>query len=92
MSDKKRVLVTGMAGQIGGIIRQRLGDMYELSGIDRVDVEGVPVTVADIADLEAIKPAFDGVDVVAHLGADPSPARIVGFGSAQQHHRDAQCV
>ena len=73
MSDKKRVLVTGMAGQIGGIIRQRLGDMYELSGIDRVGVEGVPVTVADIADLEAIKPAFEGVDVVVHLGADPSP-------------------
>ena len=73
MSDKKRVLVTGMAGQIGGIIRRRLGDRYELSGIDRVGVEGVPVRVADIADLEAIKPAFDGIDVVVHLGADPSP-------------------
>lgn len=73
MSDKKRVLVTGMAGQIGGIIRRRLGDMYELIGIDHVGVEGVPVRVADIADLEAIKPAFEGVDVVVHLGADPSP-------------------
>lgn len=73
MSDKKRVLVTGMAGQIGGIIRRQLGDRYELSGIDRVGVEGVPVRVADIADLEAIKPAFDGIEAVVHLGADPSP-------------------
>ena len=30
---KKRVLVTGMAGQIGGIIRRELGERYELSGI-----------------------------------------------------------
>ncbi len=71
--DKKRVLVTGMAGQIGGIIRRRLGDRYELSGIDRVSVDGVPCTVADIADMDAIAPAFEGVDAVVHLGADPSP-------------------
>ena len=73
LSDKKRVLVTGMAGQIGGIIRRRLGDRYELSGIDRMGVEGVAVTVADIADIEAIRPAFEGIDAVVHLGADPSP-------------------
>ena len=73
MSDKKRALVTGMAGQIGGIIRRRLGDRYELSGIDRVGVDGVAVTVADIADLDAIRPAFEGIDAVVHLGADPSP-------------------
>ncbi len=71
--DKKRVLVTGMAGQIGGIIRSRLGDRYELSGIDRVPIDGVPCTVADIADMDAIAPAFEGVDAVVHLGADPSP-------------------
>lgn len=73
MAEKKRVLVTGMGGQIGGIIRRELGERYELSGIDRVDVEGVPTTVADIADLNAILPAFEGVDAVVHLGADPSP-------------------
>lgn len=73
MSDKKRVLVTGMAGQIGGIIRRELGAHYDLSGIDRVDVDSVPMTVADIADLNDILPAFDGIDAVVHLGADPSP-------------------
>ena len=73
MAEKKRVLVTGMGGQIGGIIRRELGERYELSGIDRADVDGVPVTVADIADLNAILPAFEGIDAVVHLGADPSP-------------------
>ena len=73
MDEKKRVLVTGMAGQIGGIIRRKLGTRYDLSGIDRVDVEGVPMRVADIANLNDIMPAFEGIDAVVHLGADPSP-------------------
>lgn len=62
-----------MAGQIGGIIRRYLGDRYELSGLDRIAVDGTTSTVADIADLDAILPAFEGVDGVVHLGADPSP-------------------
>ena len=73
MTDKKRVLVTGMAGQIGGIIRRELGECYELSGIDRVDVEGTPTRVADIANLNDILSAFEGIEAVVHLGADPSP-------------------
>ena len=67
------MLVTGMAGQIGGIIRRELGVRYELSGIDRVDVDGTALTVADIANLNDVLPAFEGIDAVVHLGADPSP-------------------
>ena len=73
MTEKKKVLVTGMAGQIGGIIRRELSERYELRGIDQVDVESVPMTVADIANLNDILPAFEGIDAVVHLGADPSP-------------------
>ncbi|MDE2688366.1 MAG: NAD(P)-dependent oxidoreductase [Chloroflexota bacterium] len=73
MVDKKRVLVTGIAGQIGGIIRRELGERYDLSGIDQVDVESVPTMLADIAKLNDILPAFEGIDAVVHLGADPSP-------------------
>lgn len=73
MAEKKKVLVTGIAGLIGGIIRRFLGDKYELSGLDRVPVTQVPSVVADISELEAIRPAFEGVDAVVHLAADPNP-------------------
>ena len=46
---------------------------YELNGIDRVDVDGTVLTVADIANLNDILPAFEGIEAVVHLGADPSP-------------------
>ena len=73
MAEKKKVLVTGMAGQIGGIIRRNLGDKYALSGLDTKPVEEVQSLVADLGDLDAITPAFEGIDTVVHLGADPSP-------------------
>ena len=65
-----RVLVTGMSGLIGGVLRTRLATAYELRALNRGWVEGVPCHQADIADLEAIRPAFDGVDVVVHLAAN----------------------
>jgi len=70
----KKVLVTGMSGIIGTVVKERLGNLYELSALNRRDVPGVPTTRADLADLEAILPAFEGVDAVVHLachiGAD----------------------
>ena len=72
VSDRKKVLVTGLAGQIGGIIRDRLSDRYEISGLDLSLVEGFPTVVCDLADLEGIKPAFEGIDTVVHMGADPN--------------------
>ena len=79
--QRRRYLSPGWQGQIGGIIRRELSERYELSGIDQVGVEGVPTTVADIADLNAILPAFEGIDAVVHLGADPESASIVGVGA-----------
>ena len=66
-----KVLITGMSGLIGGILRnelERLGG-YELSALNRGAVEGVKCFRADIADLDAIRPAFEGQDVVVHLAA-----------------------
>jgi NAD+ dependent glucose-6-phosphate dehydrogenase len=67
---KKRVLVTGMNGLIGSAMRRILGDKYEWSALNRRDLPGVPTVQADIADLEAIRPAFEGIDTVVHLAAN----------------------
>jgi nucleoside-diphosphate-sugar epimerase len=66
---KKRVLVTGMSGLIGGAVRRQFEGQYTLSALNRSDVPGVTCYRADISDLEAIRPAFEGQDVVVHLAA-----------------------
>ena len=53
------------------MLRTYLGDKYEISSLDRVAVDGVESHVADLADLDAIKPAFRAKEAVVHLGADP---------------------
>ena len=35
----KKILVTGMSGQIGGIIRKYMANKYSLSGIDKSPAE-----------------------------------------------------
>ena len=70
--DKKRVLITGASGLIGGVLRDALGEAYELSGVDVRPVPGLDSLVADMTDLDAIQPAFEGVDVVIDLAADPN--------------------
>jgi len=67
--SKKSVLVTGLSGVIGGAVLTHLKDKYNLTALNRRDVPGVPCHRADIADLEAIKPAFQGKEVVVHLAA-----------------------
>jgi nucleoside-diphosphate-sugar epimerase len=66
---QKKILVTGMSGLIGGVVRRRLEGRYDLSALNRSDVPGVPCHRADVADLEAILPAFAGQDTVVHLAA-----------------------
>jgi nucleoside-diphosphate-sugar epimerase len=46
-----------------------LADRYTLRALTRAPVEELPSTAADIADLDAILPAFAGVDAVIHLAA-----------------------
>lgn len=67
----KKVLITGMSGLIGGLLRRHLEGLggYALSALNRSPLEGVECHQADIADLEAIRPAFEGRDVVVHLAA-----------------------
>ena len=67
----KRVLITGMSGLIGGLLKTHLEDKggYELTALNRSRVEGVKTFQSDITDLESITPAFDNQDVVVHLAA-----------------------
>lgn len=65
----KRILITGMSGLIGGIMRRELEGDYDLVALNRRHVPGVKCHQADIANFEAIRPAFDDVDGVLHLSA-----------------------
>ena len=65
----QRVLVTGMSGLIGGALRARLEGRYELAALNRSVVPGVHTFRADLSNLDAIRPAFEGQNVVVHLGA-----------------------
>ena len=67
---KPKVLVTGASGLIGGLAIRLLGDKYAFSALNRSPVAGIPCLQADINDAEAIKPAFEGMDMVLHLSAE----------------------
>ena len=66
-----RVLVTGAEGTIGTAVREHLGDRYELDSLTLTPQE-FPSHVADVADLDAIRPAFESVHAVVHLAASAS--------------------
>ena len=69
--EKKNALITGAAGLVGGVLRSGLSDKYELSGVDRRNIDGIDILVADSTDLESIRPAFEGKDVVIDLASIP---------------------
>jgi nucleoside-diphosphate-sugar epimerase len=64
----KRVLVTGAEGRIGAAVREHLADRYKLHFLT-LTPQDYPSVVANIADLEAIAPAFASMDAVVHLAA-----------------------
>lgn len=66
---KPNLLMTGMSGLIGGVLRQALEPSYRLTALNRREIPGVSCYQADISDFDAIRPAFDGQDVVIHLAA-----------------------
>lgn len=66
---QSKILITGMSGLIGTALRQKLESDYQLSALNRRDVPGVTCFRGNIADLDAIRPAFAGQDVVVHLAA-----------------------
>ena len=65
----EKILVTGLSGLIGGLLRPALASRFKLRALNRSPVPGVETVQADINDRAAIAPAFTGIDVVVHLAA-----------------------
>jgi NAD+ dependent glucose-6-phosphate dehydrogenase len=63
----EKILITGMSGLIGGLAARHFSRNYTVSGIGRSPVDGFSYTVADTADFEMMRPAFDGIDTVIHM-------------------------
>lgn len=64
-----KILVTGMSGLIGKAVRKELEPDHNLRALNRSAVDGVECVRADISNLDAIRPAFDGIDTVVHMAA-----------------------
>lgn len=86
----KKVMITGVYGLIAGAIYNRLSAQpkrYDVYGLARrrqdsdrvapdrvIDVPNEKFTLSDMQDLDQMETAFDGMDVVVHMAADPSGA------------------
>lgn len=100
---KRRVLLTGAAGQIGRVITSALADRYDFVLADvrpLDDTQGFPVAQMDITDLEQVRPLCRGVDTIVHLAAaaDPTsswesllPNNLVGVYHIFQAASEAEC-
>ena len=67
---RPKVLITGASGLIGGLVLRDLSDKYAFSGLSRRPVAGIPHTQADITDIDALRRACQGMDMVLHLAAE----------------------
>ena len=67
----RRVLVTGAEGTIGTAVREHLAGRFELDSLT-LTPQDFSSHVADISDLDAIRPAFENVDAVVHLAGSAS--------------------
>ncbi|MBT3266314.1 NAD(P)-dependent oxidoreductase [Candidatus Poribacteria bacterium] len=114
MQTRRRVLVTGATGQIGYMTFRRLLDQpdeYDAYGLDRtrdasarvpgswaLDIPDDRFRVCDISDYNQVREAVEGMDVVAHLAADPGSgdwesllsSNIIGAYNVFEACRDAR--
>ncbi len=67
---KPKVLITGASGLIGGLVRRELADRYDFSGLSRHAVAGMPYTEATVTDLQAVRGAVAGMEMVLHLAGE----------------------
>ncbi|MEZ4640115.1 MAG: hypothetical protein R2856_35030 [Caldilineaceae bacterium] len=83
-----KILVTGMSGLIGGVVRSQLGGDYELSALNRRSVDGIPTVQADIGDFEPSRVRWAGCGDPP----PPTPGSAPWDDPARQPAGDAQCL
>lgn len=73
---RKRVLITGAGGSIGGSLANLLREHYDLRLIYRTRRPADPPVedwrTLDLEDLPALTEAMQGIDAVVHMAADPA--------------------
>ncbi len=75
-----------MSGLIGTAVRERLEPRARLTALNRRDVPGVATVRADLANFDAIRPAFEGQDTIIHLAAK------AGDGYTWEELRDTNVI
>jgi len=70
---KKKLLITGINGVVGSVLKDKLGGDYEIYGLARRGPFTDHVLKGDIADYQQVKEVFSQVqaEYVVHLAADP---------------------
>ncbi|GFZ76397.1 NAD-dependent epimerase [Paenibacillus marchantiophytorum] len=75
-----KILITGAAGRIGSVLADYLKDRFtlRLADLETANLTRYPggdheYIALNITDVEACQRACQGIDVVIHLAADPSP-------------------
>ena len=69
-NNKNRIVITGISGHIGHILTAGLKESWEISGLDIMESEDLPVTISDISNYASIGDAFHGAFAVIHLAAN----------------------
>lgn len=72
-TDRKKVLITGAAGDIGRYLTEHLGADYDLLLTDIRDLEQPgehPFVKCDLVELDKLRELCRGIDTVLHLGAN----------------------
>ncbi|MBC8105888.1 MAG: NAD-dependent epimerase/dehydratase family protein [Anaerolineae bacterium] len=85
---RRKVLVTGAAGNIGSYFAEKSHQKYRLRLMVRPDEDASDetnklkkygdVVTADVSSLDDMKRVCDGIDTVLHLAANPSPSATWG--------------
>jgi len=83
MSKIKKVGVTGANGTVGRVLMEGLADRYELTAFTRREVD-FPSTIVNFDKAGEVEGAFEGLDAVIHLAADPSP--VAAWDQVRDHN------